>query len=355
METREFHQYVMMLLVMAVFGLILDNIWISSFLWLTCFSFIFFKFKIGHIYLQNIFYGCVLYYITKKSFRREHINLFFKVFLWVVFINLAYGFIQVCGFDFMFGGRESLLGIMGLPAKLQAPTGFMGNTAVTSILYALAIPVLITRPHIFSKIAGYMLFIPLLLLHSFSSWIASIASILFVLFFRLERRNWIKVVAGMVIIGAIFTWKVDVPGNKRFHQWQLALKDFSKHPVSGYGLDSFRKYTDTKNFKYTNDWVKQKEKVNGKNAYTTNTWDNPHNLIVSILFEWGLGGLIILIGLMFYYAKRFGKSIKDANTLALAGALLTIMVVSMGQFPMFLSRFAVIIIPMVGLYEIQTA
>src|SRR3990167_2260274 len=99
---RQTHQIVFMLMMMGAFSLILKNIWISSFLLWTIFIYSFFKFSTGSVYLSNIFFGCILYFLTKISFKKENINFYINGFLWFVFANIFYMIFQVCGLDFIF-------------------------------------------------------------------------------------------------------------------------------------------------------------------------------------------------------------------------------------------------------------
>ena len=78
-KEREVQQWGFMLGLMVIFGLLLRNIWLTLFLGWTVFLFAFFKFEIGLIYVTNIFFGCLLYYLVKVVFKKEHINFFINI------------------------------------------------------------------------------------------------------------------------------------------------------------------------------------------------------------------------------------------------------------------------------------
>jgi len=132
--------------------------------------------------------------------------------------------------------------------------------------------------------------------------------------------------------------------------WKKAMSDALIHPVKSWGLDSFRNQTKMKKHIYVMNVTKNKE---GQIIHA-DIWDNPHNLYVSLLFEWGIISLFILGGLLRYYAIRFNRCVKSPNVVGLAGFLIVLLIVSIGQFPLFLARLACFIVPAAALFEITT-
>lgn len=349
------------LFVIMLFGVLLKNIWATLFLAWTVFLFIFYKHAIGHIYVQNVFFGCVLYYLTKVSFKKEHIPFFINAVLIVLFLNLMYGIVQVCWLDWVFQGREHIIGGPeirhlikectfngSLPKGLcPAPMGFMANTNFMATFIALCIPLMMTRGR-WSEWLAIVLFIPLFILHCSSALIAGGIGYLFVLFYRVKRRLWFGVVVASMIMGAVFLMKFDTIGVERFSQWRLVLQDAKTHPVVGMGLDSFRKITQDKKYIYATDYRKVGD------VEDIQYWDNPHNLYISLLFEWGGVGMLLLIGYIVSCIRKFNRSVITPNLLAVSGFMVSFFIVSMGQFPIFLARLAVIIVPLLALYDVET-
>ena len=136
--------------------------------------------------------------------------------------------------------------------------------------------------------------------------------------------------------------------------WHMALMDAKQRPMTGWGLDSYRNYTKQKPYIYIKDPHMDISEDKKSRRLTAGFWDNPHSLLISLFFEWGIFGIIILGGYIRFCAIRFMRAIKDPNTLALTTVGLMVLIVSLGHFPMFLSRFCVIIIPLAAMYEIQT-
>jgi len=348
-DQREVNQIVFMLSMISLFSLFLKNVWVTLFVLWTVFLYSFFKFTSGSEYLSNIFFGSILYLITKKSFKRENINLFLECFLWFVFINIAYGVIQVLGYDFVFhkvvydySGEKEFFENMNA-------NGFMGHQSIVGYLYASAIPVLATRGSKVAWLGAFLMFIPLVIIKTSLCFLTGVIGLMFVLYFKISRKIWIGLVVVGLIFGVVYLKKVDPLGTERFVQWHQALADYMKHPITGWGLDSYRNVTPMKDFKY----MQTSRKIGGNTLIAY--WDNPHNLIVSLLYEFGIFGLVLFILYMRQNILRFIPAIKDKNTLALAGFILAFVIVSMGHFPIMLARCAAFIIPLFALYEVHTS
>lgn len=358
MRQREAQQYLLMLGCMGLFGFLLDNIWISVFLWWTLFLQLFFKdLSVGMVYVSNIFFGCILYYLTKISFKKEHIDTFINAILWLTAINLLYMIVQLFGFDWIFlanwacneTGQQAFI-------KSTEPIGFMGYKAMMGCLMAMAIPLLATRPYKWATIGSILLFIPLYIAKASICLIAGAIGLLWVIWHKIrwnKQRAILAVAIGILIMLCIlfYVFRIDDTGsslNLRLVAWQGILKDTTVHPITGWGLDSFGHQTKNKNFLYMMNPQKVDQGVH------MDYLDNPHNLYISLMYEWGIVGIIILIGLLRKYGLIYAKAIKEPNTIALAGFLIVTLIVSLAQFPMFLSRMVVLIVPIVALWEVQT-
>ena len=342
------------LMIMGTFGIILGNIWLTLFFGWTIFLFSLFKFGIGGNYLTNIFMGCVAYYLIKISFKKEHINFYINAVLWLIVLNIFQMALQLCRFDFIFEmAQYTKLGFMGTIDNCD-PAGFMGYKAGMGCLMAFGIPLLATRPHKWAIPISLTLFLPLYLSQSSMAVAAGVIGLLFVLWYKMKRLHWAGAVAILLLLGTLYVVKVDMPMGmmpNRIHQWKLVLKDAKKHPITGWGLDSFRNITDTKKHIYAMNYSERV--VDGQKRQHFDYWDNPHNLYVSLAFEWGIIAFILLIGYLRQCGLWFIRAIKEPNTLALAGFLLVFFLLSFAQFPIFLARLACFIVPIFALWEIQ--
>lgn len=360
MEPRESQQFFYLLGGMLLFGLLLDNIWISLFLWWSVFLYAFFKFSIGHSYIINIFLGCVLYYITKVSFKKKDVDFFINAVLWLAVINIFYMAIQTRHLDWMFKARiDTLDGFLGYQAH-NISSGFMGFRASMGMVMAFCVPLLVSRTRKFSVFCGLLLLWPVWISESSICVLGAVVGLLFVLWYKLmplmkKVQRWavFGLISVLLMGGAFFyAFKVDATPTSvelRLVAWSGILEDTIIHPVTGWGLDSFRKVTEKKKHIYAMNPTKTP-----KGNIHLELLDNPHNLYISLMYEWGILGLILLGGYLRQCGLWFQKAIKEPNTIALAGFGVVLLIVSIAQFPMFLARMCVIIIPMAGLYEIQT-
>ncbi len=129
-------------------------------------------------------------------------------------------------------------------------------------------------------------------------------------------------------------------------QWKVVMRDVVKHPIVGYGLDSFRHPVPTKPARYASHFGKLE---NGGMHITF--WDNPHNLLISLAFEFGVIAWFLLGGYLRDCCIAFKRSIKSPNVLATSGFILVFFLLSMSHFPMWLAALAIFIIPMFALAE----
>ena len=353
-DLREVQQFAFLLGVITIFSFLVANLWITLFLCWTAFLFTYFRFNTGMVYLINVFLGSVLYYTVKVNFKKEHINFFINGVLGLIVLNVIYMFIQVLGFDFLYSGKEVLSANGEQLTRVfdnTRPLGFMGNLGYTGILVSLGMPFLLTRQIRFNYLYALCLFVPLFMAKSFLPLAGGLLGMLFVLFFKLSKKLWILIVCLVILMGGLYLKYVDRPGLERLSMWHMVLKDAKLHPVTGWGLDSYRNFTKEKQHIYLMN-LRQTQRSENK-VVSSDFWDNPHNLFISVFFEWGIVGLFLLGGYLRQLGIWFKNAVKEPNTLALAGAGLVILFVSMGHFPIFLARLAVVIIPIFALFEVQ--
>lgn len=341
LHLRAAHQLIFCLFVIILSALLMKNIWATLFIWWACLLFAISKFECGQIYITNIFYGAMFYYITKVAFERRHIDFFIKIVLWVLCLNLFYGCLQILSYDFVFNSWENL-NVLGVQVIKGSPNGFMGNSGVMASFCCMCIPLVATRSK-YSVWLSLLLLIPVFILRSTSAIGGSFVVLMFIAWFSMNKKIWFLLLAGMIIALVVFLIFFDLPGMERINVWKASLNDINQHPVVGWGMDSFRKYTATKPFTY----------VQGPSDIPLSKWDNPHNLIISLLFEFGIISVILLGGYLRHIFVLFRASGKNGNSLALTGFLIAFLMVSLGNFPIFLARMAVIIIPALALLEVE--
>jgi hypothetical protein len=356
MQEREIQQWGFMLGLIVIFGLLLRNIWLTLFVGWTVFLFAFFKFEVGLIYVTNIFFGCLLYYLVKVAFKKEHINFFINAVLWFTALNIAYIALQISGNDFIFRYIAPDLSNLGQITPNITPTGFMGQRAVCGSFLALCVPLLASRDSKIAILGALGLFIPMYICRSSLAIWAGGVGLGFVLWYKIPKKVWFTIVAMVFLLCVVYYLKVEKPGYDRFPQWKRTLHDCMRHPVIGWGLDSFRNVTSYKDFRYMAEMhnIPIGEAIYpfwGKNVISY--WDNPHNLLLSLFFEFGVIGLFLLGGYLRQCGMWFIKSLKEPNVIGLFGFILVAMLVSQAQFIMFLARTAIIVIIGVALFEVS--
>ncbi|MBU2249613.1 MAG: hypothetical protein KKD77_22895 [Gammaproteobacteria bacterium] len=350
MDERQAQQYIFTLGTVCVFALLLRNIWLTLFMWLSVLLFAYYKFECGQIYISNLFFGSVIYYLVKVAFKKEHIPFFINAFLWLIFINLGYMVCQLAKFDFIY--KMSMSNCLGEQFYLDAsePVGFFGFRAMMAVVMAMAIPIFLSKRTKIGDLCALGMVIPLWLGKCSIAWAAAVIVSIFMLKNRLSRKAFIAATLGLVLLGTAYIVKVDAPMGMlptRIHQWKMALTDARVHWVSGWGLDSFRTPTSWKPSVYA-----MNATINPDGSKYAAVWDNPHNLYVSLVYEWGILGILLLIGYMRQLVMSYGAARKDPETVALAGFLIVFFIVSLAQFPIFLARTAAFIIPAFALFEV---
>ena len=189
---------------------------------------------------------------------------------------------------------------------------------------------------------------------------AGMVGLLFVLYFRIPRRVWVSMIIFLTLVGCFYWNKIDKPGFERITIWRTILRDSIRHPVTGWGMDSFANMTPQKNFRYKQ-WSGDFKNYTDKDGRTFENikyiawWDNPHNLYISLMFEFGFVGLFLFAAYIRQNVLRFKFAIKSPEVIGLGGFILVFLLVSTGHFPMWLARLAPSIIAAFALFEISTA
>lgn len=334
-----------------------ENIYLSLFLIWSIAIYCYYVFPpIGGNYVMNIFWGCIFYQIAYRIVNQDNVSIFFKTILWVCGLNILWIFLQYIHFDLIYFDTDKFyntdhVGMLGLKA-------FMG------LFFALAIP-FVAR---FSIWATPILFIPVYLSDCSSAMIGGICGLLFSVWFQ-SKKAFIALLV-LLSIGGSFYVAHDSKMNMftdRFSVWKVSLRDAFKHPVMGWGLDSFRNVGTMKPFLYFKNYRNNESRAVSVEAmkihYETGKfppigdflkegdnivpWDNPHNEYVQLFYEFGAFGVILFILLGLDIKKRFSD---ENNLIALVGFFIVILVASIGQFPMHMARIGYLVPIVLGIY-----
>ena len=356
-QFRECQQIFFVCGIMAITALWMRNLWITGFILWSIVLYIYHRFTLGQIYLTNIFFGSVLYFFSLGCLKKDVISKYLNVFLWFVVLNLGYTVFQTLGYDPIFQmmqwGPEGMMGFM----ESNDPVGFMSFRSAMGMLMAIAIPVVMTRGWKLSVPLGFALMFPVAMSSATIAVMAGAFGILFSLWhIRFGKfKKWKKLIISLLAVAFLLggagyaVYKDDALKSfgQRASQWKLVIRDAVVHPISGWGMDSFRNLTNEKKWQY----VKNMQKVDTAEKYTADVWDNPHNLVVSLLFEWGIFGVILVAGYFVNMTARFRRSERLPNTVALYGVCMVSLILSMSHFPIFLARFMCFLVPMAAMFE----
>jgi hypothetical protein len=229
------------------------------------------------------------------------------------------------------------------------PVGFMGNTAVCGSFLALCVPLLASRNSKWAIAGAIGLFIPIYITVVTLAWWTAGIGLGCVLWHKIPKKIWFALMAGVVLLCVFYVFKVEKPGyDTRLPIRKNVLSDGIRHPITGWGPDSFRNTTSYKNFRYR--YGPGIIPAGGE----LNWWDNPHNLIISLFFEFGLVGLFLLGGYLRQCGIWFMRAVKDPNVVGLFGFLIVAVLISQAHFIMYLARTAIIVIIGAALFEVAT-
>lgn len=357
-QARESQQMFFVCGIIALVALFLRNLWITGFVLWTVLLFIINRMTGGQVYLSNIFFGSVLYLFSRMVFKES--EKYLNVFMWFVVANLWLSVCQVFNLDFIYRTvnytKES--GFVGFTENNQT-IGLMGFQSAFGMLCAMAIPVIMTRPWRLAFLLGVGMFIPIYLSSSSISVAAGMAAFIFSIWnnpqvlgkFSKYKKRIIAGILALFILGGIGYAKFKDDNissyDARLQQWKLVLQDCQTHPIVGWGLDSFRNVDAEKTWQY----ARGATKLGDGSGYSADIWDNPHNIWVSLQFEWGFFGVILVLGYLVDLTRRYLKSWRLPDQTAIFGLMVSVMILGTAHFPMFLARFMVFIIPMAAILE----
>lgn len=343
------HEQAFELGITVLFAIVfVENIWLAMFLVWSCFLYAYYNFPIiGGNYVTHIFLACILYQITYHLVNRKRVETVFKLVLILCGLNIAFCFLQKFGYDPLF------MNVVEKSMNID-PVGIMGIKAVSGVFSAISIPIaLFFSPFLVIPI------IPALIISDCSSAVAAtVVSILFLTWHQ-SRKFFAYMLIPLSLAGCLY-FAHDSKMNMmtdRVNVWKIALQDSLARPFVGMGLDSFRNVGALKPFLYFKNvadnkavrmgydkenkaWIPEGGKELAK--YTDgqlhlDPWDNPHNLYVSIIYEFSIIGFLLFLGLLGDIWRRLYR---DPVVLTIFAIFIVYLVSSIGQFPFYLARTA---------------
>ncbi len=314
--------------------------------------------QIGGPIVMNIFFGCIIYQIAYKLIKKDNVEKVFKMLLWLCVANIVWLILQMNKSDLIFLREDAytvdLVGLMGLKC-------FMG------MFFALCIPILAY----FSWPLALSFFLPIYYSQSSVAVVGGIAGFLFVLYYK-SKKMFVVFLLIFIVEGGLFVARDTKKGmfEDRFRMWKVVLRDAFKHPIMGWGLDSFRSVGEFKPFMYVeNAMTLETRRVHYKALEIAkethvlppgkeyegfvspgdalNPWDNPHNEYIMLFYEFGIIGIMIFLA--------FAKNIKaifitTPQIIAIMGVFIVFLIISTGQFPFHVVRLGYLAPVMLGAY-----
>ena len=352
----------------AIISLFFGNIWLTLFMLLNIFLISSINMSCGQGQVMNIFIGCLLFLVSRNYFKKNDIKMIYRPIVILSVLSILFMSLQLFGIDPIFQRQDA--GGMRVPGLFSDPVGIFALKSSNATFLSISIPFLMALSS-FTLYLSPLFFIPIILCQSSFSMIAGIASFLFYLFYR-NRKMFLIFLAIFSIAGSIYIFK-DLKNDSmtfksRFPVWHSCVRYALSNPI-GYGPDSYRNFTkhkdflfmsdekyrhgiakkfegDSMMFKYylpDNDIEKEKELDNLLSTIDLSKmslWDNPHNGYLTLLFQYGILGLLLLIGLMVEMYYRFIYSLKSHELIVISAALLAYFVASFAHFPLELARTA---------------
>jgi len=365
---RIFQEKFFELSAIALISLFLGNIWITSFLLLNVFLYFKNDMTCGGNQILNILLGSLLFLISRKYFHYSRLSDIRYPILILCAITLFWMCLQLLRMDPVFF-PQSAGGVVDMSSTMGIPLGSFGLQAANgTFLLVSMIFIAMTNP-----VMSLLVLFPIALSKASGVYLATITVVMFYIY-HLYRKLFLAVGIASLLIFCIMVFsdlKIDPKTfTSRFPMWHAVLRKSVEKPF-GYGPDSFRNFCKGKNFIFNSDneqrtgisykqpdgslrfiyysptnnvkkmnEITEKVEKNGFTLGEFNFWDNPHNEYIKLLFEYGILGIVILIGLMRDMITRFKSSVKSRELVTIASLLLVYFVSSLSQFPLGLARTA---------------
>lgn len=350
LNQEQFFQLGTVILFAVIF---LENIYLSAFLLWSIALYAYYDFPIisGPLVI-NIFFGCLLYQVAYKLINRDNIRTVFKVILGLGILNIIWMTFQALNIEFIFGrdGQfvTDLVGLMGLKC-------FLG------MFLAICVPIACY----FSWRWSILLFIPIYFSESSVAVVGAIAGFLFTVWYR-SKKAFYSFLAIFIVAGSLYVAQDTKAGmfTNRFEVWKLSIHDALMNPIIGRGVNSFGSFGELKPFMYFSNWKSDVRRIpiksfevqketgkfppmpgflenydaNHPERSHLNPWSHPHNEYISLLYEFGLIGIIIFL----LFARNIFINFEPTDSMiAIMGVFIVFLITSTGQFPLHVARLGI--------------
>lgn len=330
------------------------------------------NFEVGKGHVFNLFLGICLFSCSRAYFKHFRFDEVSRPLLWVGLLTICWMTMQLLGIDPLYIGQTNA----GQPvwdSEFRQQIGLFGLKAHNGIFLALLIPIL-ARVNIILAIA---LFIPIITSDSSAAILAGLVGFLFYIWY--ENKKLMKFILPIVVVaGLVFVAKDYNSSNgmmsSRFNLWHAVFKFSLARPI-GYGPDSFNHKTDHKDILFFGDdkfnvgigmWNEERQAYGIKQydpnfykmqkEYTARfeenpvRWTDPHNIIMNILFEYGIPGLIIFGAFINEMVCRFITTMKTRELVIVTSMILVFFVASLSQFPLYTTNLGFIAPLLIGAF-----
>ena len=349
--SRISQQQIFQVVALGLFAIfLLNNIYMSLFMMWSLFLYAYFGFPLPvGVSVLTIVSGCLIYEAVYRVVNKDNIDLLFKFFMWFAVANLIYMVMQGFGGELLF--RE-----VSAPTGYQPyMLGFMCLKAIMAMFFAMAIPFVAFK----YPVVALGLFVPIYISDCSAAMGGAIVAYLWQIW-HISKKWFFILLTLMSIGGVIYAAHDSKMGmfTDRMNLWKVVLRDAVQRPIIGWGPDSFRCVTPYKQFMYfknnrtldssqidvrdTIEYTHTGKYDMGKygsfmqDSDTLDPWDNPHNEYVQLFYEFGVLGLIILGFMVYDIKKRFTAT--KPYLIPLSGFLISVAIMSIGQFPFHLAR-----------------
>ena len=359
----------------ALISCFIENIWLTMFMLLNLFLLLSTGVETGINQVLNVFIGCLLFTVSKNYFKNKSFMDFSKVILWICFFNISWMMLQVLNIDPLYVGQMA----NGTPLIGQVfndPLGLFGIKMANGIFLSIASMVMA----VLNQYIGMLIIIPILMSHASTAVLAWIVSMLFFTWHIKRRLFIILSIIGVLGIGTyIVLDQKDDPNTfkSRFGMWHMVTRYSIINPI-GFGPDSFRNLNEKKKFMFVSDnhynpaimvfnqanseadvqYYDPKRGITNEpwkgNQNEINVWDNAHNEYLQLFFEYGIIGVLLLIGLFRDMIIRFNRCDKTNELIMLTSILLVYFVSSISHFPLHLARLGCLFPIFLGVWYART-
>jgi O-antigen ligase len=285
--------------------------------------------------INIVLYGFFYYILHEIKLDKD---LIYKTFCFIAIFEAIYvilQYLQLDQFFYNFSFTHHFRDGSKVEKHLCWPVGTLANEALMSWLLAMLSPFFLAYKELRYKI-GYFIVGTAIICTKVSVGIAGfILGFLFWLFFKNRKLAILFII--LVLIGSVFlvlnkNFEYYLSDTHRFLVWKKTLsiwKDMNAE-ITGCGLGSFRILF----------WQKAPE------FRTDGQWSQVHNEYLQVLFEQGIIGLGIILGLMWFGFYNFWKKREKRVGLIPITSLFIFSLVALLGFPM---RTSMGIIPIMSL------